>query len=93
MAAHKVHSVHSMTVHTCYHQLPRPPDSPYTSDTCPPHLPTTRSYYAMVQSAPSMKQYFFVYKVRIANEGSQTVQLLSRHWVISDGDGTPSHVR
>ncbi len=58
-----------------------------------PFPPRPRSYYALVQSAPSMKQYFFVYKVRIANEGSATVQLLSRHWVISDGDGPPSHVR
>ena len=31
--------------------------------------------------------------MRISNEGSGAAQLLSRHWVITDGDGDEHHVR
>lgn len=30
--------------------------------------------------------FFFAYHIRIANEGSETVQLVSRHWIITDAD-------
>jgi ApaG protein len=38
-------------------------------------------------------QYFFAYRIRIANTGEETVQLVSRHWVITDGEGRVEHVR
>jgi len=38
-------------------------------------------------------RWFFVYTIRIANEGSETVQLLSRHWIITDANGEVQHVR
>lgn len=31
--------------------------------------------------------FFFAYHIRIANEGTETVQLVSRHWIITDADG------
>jgi ApaG protein len=37
------------------------------------------------QSNPALEQFLFAYHVRIRNDGSERVQLLSRHWVITDG--------
>lgn len=43
--------------------------------------------YLEGQSDPSQGHYVWAYQVTIANEGSQTVQLLTRHWKITDGRG------
>ena len=45
------------------------------------------SEYAPERSQPSQKQWFFLYTITISNEGSETVQLLTRHWIITDGTG------
>jgi ApaG protein len=45
------------------------------------------------RSEPSRRQWFFLYTIRITNEGSETVQLLTRHWIITDGDGKVEEVR
>ena len=37
--------------------------------------------------------WFFSYKVRIDNAGSETVQLLGRHWIITDAEGQIEEVR
>jgi len=39
------------------------------------------------RSDPPRRQWFFGYKIRIMNEGPETVQLLTRHWVITDATG------
>ena len=39
------------------------------------------------------ERWFFVYTIQIGNEGSKTVQLLTRHWIITDGDGEVEEVR
>jgi ApaG protein len=39
------------------------------------------------RSTPSRSQWFFAYKIRIANEGNEAIQLLTRHWVITDATG------
>ena len=44
------------------------------------------SQYAAEHSQPFQSQWFFHYTVRITNEGESTVQLLSRHWIITDAD-------
>jgi ApaG protein len=49
--------------------------------------------YVPERSAPRQGQYFFAYRVRITNVGDETVQLVSRHWVIADGEGRVEHVR
>ena len=49
--------------------------------------------YAPAQSAPGLGQWFFLYRVTIRNVGQDTVQLLSRHWVITNGHGETSEVR
>jgi ApaG protein len=42
------------------------------------------SRYSADNSRPSDGQWIFEYTVRIKNESSVTVQLISRHWVITD---------
>ena len=43
--------------------------------------------YLPDQSYPAKGQYAFAYTVRITNAGSVPTQLISRHWVITDGNG------
>ena len=50
------------------------------------------SAYVPERSAPPAR-WFFVYQVRITNVGEEQVQLLSRHWVITDSTGAEQHVR
>ncbi len=52
-----------------------------------------QSEYSPDQSAPSKNQWFFLYTVTISNEGADTVQLLTRHWIITDGTGHIEEVR
>ena len=51
------------------------------------------SQYAPERSRPFQSHWFFHYTVRISNEGDETVQLLSRHWIITDGAGRVEEVR
>lgn len=51
------------------------------------------SRYVPEQSDPDRGGWFFAYTVRIANEGQQTVQLVSRHWFITDANGNVEEVR
>ena len=52
-----------------------------------------QSEYSPDQSAPAKNQWFFLYTVTISNESAETVQLLTRHWVITDGTGHIEEVR
>lgn len=45
------------------------------------------------QSAPAESHYVWAYHVRIDNEGSETVQLRTRYWRITDGRGRVQEVR
>ena len=45
------------------------------------------------RSEPARKRWFFSYTVRISNVGEVPVQLLARHWVITDGNGQIQEVR
>jgi len=49
--------------------------------------------YMPEQSEPSKSHFLFAYHVTIRNESEITVQLLSRHWVITDGEGKVEEVR
>ena len=49
--------------------------------------------YAPDQSTPQLGHWFFLYTVRIRNVGDETVQLLARHWVITDAAGKVEEVR
>src|SRR5262249_7984667 len=37
-------------------------------------------------------EWFFHYTVRISNEGEETVQLLTRYWIITDATGRTEEV-
>ena len=45
------------------------------------------------QSDPDEARYLWSYTVTIENTGAETVQLLSRHWHITDGNGQIKEVR
>jgi ApaG protein len=50
------------------------------------------SEYAPGRSQPHANEWFFLYTITIRNEGQDTVQLLSRHWTITDGSGKVEEV-
>lgn len=52
-----------------------------------------KSQYEPDQSHPGRDYYFFSYHVTLTNEGHETVQLISRHWIITDGLGHVEEVR
>jgi ApaG protein len=45
-----------------------------------------RATYVADQSDPSRNQYVFAYTITVTNTGSVAARLLSRHWIITDGD-------
>jgi ApaG protein len=49
--------------------------------------------YVPGQSQPFQNQWYFSYTVEITNEGPETVQLVSRHWIITDAHGTLEEVK
>lgn len=49
--------------------------------------------YVPERSEPERDLYFFAYHVTIRNVGREPVQLLSRHWIITDGSGKTEEVR
>ena len=52
-------------------------------------LPT----YLEAQSSPESSQYFWAYRVIIENLGLETVQLKSRHWMITNARGEFTEVK
>ena len=50
-------------------------------------------FYVADQSEPDKARWVFGYRVRIENEGPETVQLLTRHWKITDGRGRVVEVK
>ena len=51
------------------------------------------SEYAPEKSRPAHSEWFFLYTVTISNEGTDAVQLVTRHWIITDGTGHIEEVR
>ena len=51
------------------------------------------SEYAPERSEPSDNRWFFLYTITITNTGPEPVQLLSRHWIITDANGQVEEVR
>ena len=54
---------------------------------------TVEPQYLPAQSEPEQNRYAFAYRVTIENKGQLAAQLLSRHWLITDGDGNVQEVR
>jgi ApaG protein len=51
------------------------------------------SEYSADRSRPQDGQWFFLYTITISNESTETVQLLSRHWIITNANGHIEEVR
>ena len=49
--------------------------------------------YSPDHSQPANNNWFFLYTIRISNEGDETCQLVSRHWIIRDATGKIEEVR
>ena len=49
--------------------------------------------YIEDQSNPEQNYYVFAYTITIQNEGQQSAQLLTRHWVITDSNQKVQEVR
>lgn len=52
-----------------------------------------KSQYDPSRSRPNQQQWFFLYTIQISNEGAETVQLISRHWIITDANGKVEEVQ
>ncbi|MCM2459857.1 Co2+/Mg2+ efflux protein ApaG [Pseudomonas sp. LARHCG127] len=52
---------------------------------------TTR--FLAEQSQPEHDRFAFAYSITVSNNGSLPARLLSRHWVITDGNGHVEEVR
>jgi ApaG protein len=52
-----------------------------------------QSEYAPERSQPAKNEWFFLYTVTISNEGTGPVQLVTRHWLITDATGHVEEVR
>ena len=51
------------------------------------------TYYVREKSVPAMNQYLFGYEITVTNENPEPVQLLHRHWVITDALGRTEEVK
>ena len=49
--------------------------------------------YVENQSDPRNDKYLFAYTITISNTGDAPAQLISRHWIITDGRGHEQQVR
>lgn len=65
---------------------------PYFAETSGVVVRVAASYIAE-QSSPEAGRWFWSYHIRIENRRDKAVQLLARHWLITDGRGNVQHVR
>lgn len=54
---------------------------------------SVQSGFLPEQSAPSQSRFAFRYTIVIANEGTETARLRSRHWIITDGNAKVEEVK
>lgn len=52
-----------------------------------------QSFYDEERSSPAESYYFFAYTVTISNQGEEAAQLVSREWIITDGNGDTQRVQ
>ncbi len=63
------------------------PDSRYKVDV------SVVTRFLSEQSQPEQNRFAFAYTITVHNNGELPARLLSRHWVITDGDGNVEEVR
>ena len=52
-----------------------------------------KSAYLADQSDPSRNKFVFAYTITITNTGAISAQLISRHWIITDGEHQVQEVK
>src|SRR5689334_16201928 len=72
---------------------PRVPGAAMYSETTRSIRITVEPFYVADQSEPEKARWVFGYRVKIQNEGPETVQLITRHWKITDGRGRVVEVK
>lgn len=64
------------------------------SDTTTRHIRVlVKPEYLPAQSTPQTQRWLFAYHVTVENHGTVAVQLMNRHWVITNGEGETDEVR
>lgn len=65
-----------------------------------PYVAITRGIVVSVEptfleanSSPADSQYFWAYRVTIENQGQETVQLRTRHWMITNARGELTEIK
>ncbi len=53
---------------------------------------SVETFYIAAQSDPAAQRYVFAYTITIRNHSSESVQLLRRHWLITDANGKQTAV-
>ena len=48
---------------------------------------TVEPHFLPERSSVDRREYFWSYTIVITNTGEETVQLRTRHWIITDGNG------
>lgn len=51
-----------------------------------------KTNFVPAQSAPESRRYVFAYTIKITNGGSVPARLVTRHWVITDGNNKTQEV-
>jgi len=54
---------------------------------------SVESFFLDDESDVEKERYVFAYRVRLKNHSDRTVQLISRHWIITDSSGTVRQVK
>lgn len=54
---------------------------------------TVTPEYSAERSSPGDDEYFWAYTIEILNLGEEAVQLISRHWKITDANGRTEEVK
>jgi ApaG protein len=52
-----------------------------------------KTQYIAQQSAPELDRYVYTYTITLENQGSLPAQLISRHWIITHGNGAVHEVK
>ncbi len=54
---------------------------------------TAQPHFLEGQSLPHENKFVWAYTITIANQGTETVKLLTRHWIITDASGHRQEVQ
>ena len=71
---------------------PNPRDGTASDSTTRGIRVEAQSSFVPERSSEREGYYFFAYRIRISNVGSESAQLVSRQWIITDGDGKVQRV-